>query len=409
MAKKYRLPDSGGLGLLVRPTGTKVWQYRYEYRGKPNDYTIGEYPRISLAEAREVRKAVKELVAKGIDPNQQKADSYAQNINANGDVTDDIDAIESRFETIARSWHSKQVWDAKHTVVVMRSLEKNVFPMIGNKAINKITPRDVLDVLQKMEDRNALDSARRVAKRIEEVFEHALKNLLVDYNPATGRGKGLKTWKRKHRPHLLPKYIPEFLNALESYPGSVKVKLAMKLLWLTFVRPGELRKARWEDFDIKKATWRIPAELMKMDKPHIVPLSAQALAVLEELRPITGKGTLLFPGERDANKPMSDVALLKALTILGFHKNAAKKQNISKAAAEIILQRSFVPHGVRGSASTILNEIGKFKADYIERQLAHIDGNSVRAAYNHAEYLDERIQMMQWWADYLENTNSQAL
>jgi integrase len=388
-SKDYKLFDEGNLRLLIRKTGTKVWQYPYKLNNKENVYTIGQYPLISLTDARKERDIARSLVSQGISPNREKTSRYIENTTGS----------EISFEIIAREWHSKQVWDEKHTKVVLRSLEVNAFPYIGSLPIHKITAHDILSMLQKMEARNALDSARRVNQRCADVFEYAINKKLCEYNPAIGRSKTLKSVPRKNRPHLYPKYIPEFMAALKTYRGSIKVQLAMELLWLTFVRPGELRNARWEDFDEEKAMWRIPAEQMKMKRPHLVPLSKQALALLKKLRPITGRTALLFPGERNTEKPISDVALLKVLIILGFHKDSNKNK---KGAEPLPIGKTFVPHGIRGTASTILNENGKYKPDIIERQLAHIDGNSVRAAYNHAEYLDERTEMMQWWADYLD-------
>jgi integrase len=394
MLSDYKLSDEGNLRLLIRKSGSKVWQYPYKLHGKENIYTIGQYPHISIADARKLRDAARLMIEQGINPNREKAHRTTAN-PANS------------FETIAREWHSKQIWSEKHTQVILRSLELNAFPSIGALPIHKITAHDILDMLTKMEERDALDVARRVNQRCAEVFEYAIRKKLCDLNPATGRSKILKSRERKHRPHLFAKYIPEFLKALDHYRGGLKVRLAMQLLWLTFVRPGEVRHARWEDFDEANAVWRIPAAQMKMRRPHLVPLSRQALLLLKELRPITGKNSLLFPGERNTEKPISDVALIKVLIILGFHKDSHKKEkHRTQDADKIQLGRTFVPHGTRGTASTILNEIGRFKPDVIERQLAHIDGNSVRAAYNHAEYLDERIEMMQWWADYLDNAKA---
>lgn len=396
--KDYKLYDEGNLRLLVRKSGTKVWQYPYRLNGKANVYTIGQYPFVSLTDARKSRDSARALVEQGLSPNREKAALYIENTTS----------TQNSFETIAREWHSKQVWDEKHTKVVLRSLERNAFPYIGSMPVHKVTAHDILHMLRKMEERDALDIARRVNQRCVEVFEYAIVKKLCDYNPATGRSKVLKSAERQHRPHLYPKYIPEFLSALETYRGSKKVKLAMQLLWLTFVRPGELRHARWEDFDEENMVWRIPAEQMKMKRPHLVPLSKQALALLKELRPITGRTPLLFPGERSTAKPISDVALLKVLIILGFHKDSHKKNpQITKDSVPV--GKTFVPHGIRGTASTILNEIGKFAPDIIERQLAHVDGNSVRAAYNHAQYLDDRTAMMQWWADYLDNQQNTSM
>jgi integrase len=391
-ARDYKLYDEGNLRLLVRKSGTKVWQYPYKLHGKENIYTIGQYPHVGLADARKLRNEAKAMVEKGINPNQEKISRYLTNSTA----------AANSFEALAREWHSKQVWDAKHAQTVLRTLEANAFPIIGALPINKVTAQDILSMLRAMEEREALDMARRVNQRCEAVFDYAIVKGLCENNPATNRSKVLKSRKRKHRPHLEAKYIPEFMKALSNYRGGLKVKLAMQLLWLTFVRPGELRNARWEDFDETNAMWRIPATQMKMKRPHLVPLSRQVLALLEELRPVSGKSKLLFPSAKDPNKPISDVTLTKVLIILGFHDGGKKKDKTTKANEEKQhSEKHFVPHGIRGTASTILNEIGKFKPDVIERQLAHIERNSVRAAYNHAEYLDERTEMMQWWADYL--------
>lgn len=395
--RDYKLYDEGNLRLVVRKSGSKVWQYPYKLHGKENIYTIGQYPVIGLSDARKIRDEIRATVAQGLSPNREKAAQKAQ-IAAN---------TENSFEAIAREWHGKQVWDAKHTKVVLRTLENNAFPYIGALPIHKVTAHDILYMLRKMEERNALDMARRVNQRCVDVFEYAIVKKLCDNNPALGRSKAIKSGERKHRPHLYAKYIPEFLRGLETYRGSTKVKLAMQLLWLTFVRPGELRHAKWEDFDEENAMWRIPAEQMKMKRPHLVPLSTQALQILKQLRPITGRTKFLFPGEKNTAKPISDVALLKVLIILGFHKDSHKLK-LNKEQLEAIKQtgRTFVPHGIRGTASTILNENGKYKPDVIERQLAHIERNNVRAAYNHAEYLDERTEMMQWWGDYLDKAKT---
>jgi integrase len=292
---------------------------------------------------------------------------------------------ELAFEKIAREWHDKQVWNPKHAKNILRTLEVDVFPYIGKKPIIEVNAQDILKILRIIEERNALDVAKRVNQRCTAIFDYAIVKGICDNNPATGRAKIIKARKVKHRPHLTEEQLPEFLNALENYRGTKKVKLAMKLLLLTFVRPGELRHARWEEIDEEKAEWRISAERMKMKRPHIVPLSTQALELLNELKGITGKSALLFPSSKKPNVPISDVTLTKLLIILGY-----------------VGDKKIVPHGMRATASTILNEKGQFRPDVIERQLAHIEKNKVRAAYHHAEYLDERKTMMQWWGDYLD-------
>jgi integrase len=372
----YKLYDEGGLLLLVRPSGTKVWQLPYRLSDKYNVYTIGQYPEIGSADARRLKDEAKKLIKAGTDPNKHKEEQFQRNLGA----------AESTFEAIGREWHGKQTWNPKHSKNILNALEKDVFPKIGYKQVNKVTAQDILSVLHGIETRDALDVAKRVNQRCVAIFDYAIAKSLCEFNPAIGRTKTLKTQEVKHRPSLRENQLPDFMKKLEDYRGGMIVRLALKLLLLTFVRPGELRWGRWDEIDEKKAEWRIPAERMKMKRPHIVPLSKQALAVLKELREKTGRTDLLFPGERGADKPISDVTLIKALIIMGYTGD-----------------KKVVPHGMRHTASTILHE-NKFKSEIIEVQLAHIDKNKVRGAYNHALYLEERQQLMQWWADYLDTS-----
>lgn len=368
----YKLYDEGGLCLLVRPTGTKVWQLPYKLHGKYNVYTIGQYPDIGSAEARRLRDDIKKMVKAGEDPNRHKKALMAQ--QGQPDTT---------FEAVGREWYGKQIWDKKHAKNILRTLEADVFPKIGHIQIAKVTAQDILGIIQEIESRDAIDVAKRVNQRCVAIFDYAIAKNLCEFNPAVGRTKVLKKRETEHRPGLQADQLPEYLQKLEEYRGGRVVQLALKLLLLTFVRPGELRWGRWDEIDTKKAEWRIAADRMKMNRPHIVPLSQQALAVLEELREITGKSELLFPGERSADRPISDVTLLKAIQIMGY-----------------VDDKRVVPHGMRRTASTILHESG-FKTEVVEAQMAHKDKNKVRAAYNHALYMEERKQMMQWWGDYL--------
>lgn len=375
----YKLYDDGGLRLLVRKTGTKVWQFPYKLNGKYNICTLGQYPEVGASEARSRRDAARTLIKKGISPNQDKKDQYAAVVAE----------TEHTFENIAREWHSKQIWADKHAQNIIMTLEKDVFPKIGGKAINAINAQDILGILRSIEERGALDVAKRINQRCTAVFDYAIVKGICDNNPATGRARVIKARKVKHRPHLTEQQLPEFLTRLESYRGGKIAQLALKFLLLTFVRPGELRNARWKEFELEKAEWRIPAERMKMKRLHIVPLSKQALEILEMLRHFTGQSELLFPSSRDITKPISDVTLIKALIIM-----------------EYVGDKKVVPHGMRATASTILNERGEFRPDVIERQLAHIEKNKVRAAYHHSEYMDERRNMMQWWANHLDKISS---
>ena len=375
-AKPYRLYDEGDLRLLIRPSGTKVWQYRYIHDGKENIFTIGAYGQghgqVGAAEARQACAAAKALHKQGIDPNQHKKSRKHQAVLEN----------KNTFELIARDWYCKQTWAPKHAKNIMSRLENDVFLQIGWKPIAEINVRDVMAVLKRIEERGALDVAKRINQYCTAIFEHAILQGLCDTNPAMGRAKFVKSYKPQNRSHLTERELPSFIKKLnEANPSSQSV-LAVKLLALTFVRPGELRGALWEEIDVEKALWTIPASRMKMEREHLVPLSKQALAVIQKLRDINGDRIHLFPGNK--NKPISDVTLIKAV----------KKYTGGKAT----------PHGFRHTASTILNEKG-FNHDHIERQLAHIESNKVRGAYNKALYLEDRRNMMQLWADYLEELN----
>jgi integrase len=266
---------------------------------------------------------------------------------------------------------------------VVDSLEADVFPALGDIAIKEITPPTVLEVIRAVESRGALDVASRILQRTSAVFRYAIQTGRATYNPAADMKGVLKTRKVEHRSAISRADLPDFLKKLDSYSGDPVTKLGLTLIVLTFVRTGELRGARWEEFDVDQGEWRIPAERMKMRSAHIVPLSPQALAVIEELRPLTGQSDLLFPSKRNQRKPISENTLLYALYRLGYHKRATV-------------------HGFRALASTILNETG-FRPDVVERQLAHVERNKVRAAYHRSEYLEERRKMMDWWGACLES------
>ena len=376
--KNYKLCDGEGLYLLVRKSGSKVWQYPYKHNGKRTVFTIGSYHKkgqpghVSLQDARYKRHEVRSMLDESVDPNEHKS---AQREAADQETT---------FEALGREWHSKGVWSPKHAKHVLKSLEADAFPIIGSKQITEITRQDIVIVLEKVEARGAYDVAKRICQRCEAVFDYALGKGLCEDNPAAGRARFIKTPKRQNRPHLKENQVGEFLSKLDDYHGKDYVRLGMKMLAYTFVRPGELRNARWDEIDFQKSLWSIPAERMKMDREHWVFLSDQVLAILEELRPITGKSDFLFPGIRSPHKPISDVTLLKLVKILGYEG-----------------EKKIVPHGFRHTASTILNEY-RFDYDVIERQLAHVQKNSVRRAYNHAEYEPQRRKMMQWYADHLD-------
>ncbi|KZE25334.1 tyrosine-type recombinase/integrase [Crenobacter luteus] len=373
--KPYHLPDGGSLFLEVTPAGGKRWLFRYRYAGKPGKLALGKYPAVSLAEAREKAAQARRQLEEGANPGHEKKIAKAAVKTAAANA----------FEVIAREWHAKELprWTEGHATRVLESLEADAFPAIGNIPVADLTAPLILDAVRKIEKRGAVETAGRVLQRISAVIRYAIQTGRAEYNPAADLSGALSATKVEHRPAMPRGELPEFYRRLAAEPLHQPTRIAMHLLVLTFVRPGELRAARWDEFDIERAEWRIPAERMKMRAPHLVPLSRQALALLEELRPLTGRGALLFPAMTDHDKPMSENTLSYALGRMGYKGTAT-------------------PHGFRALASTVLNEEG-FDPDVIERQLAHAERNKVRAAYHRAEYLEERRRMMQWWADFHDN------
>ncbi len=373
--KPYKLADAGGMYLEVFPNGSRYWRLKYRHAGKEKRLALGVYPLVSLREARGKREEARRLLDAGEDPAAsmtKREKKRAARLKA-----------ENSFENLAREWwgNSKGHWTPDHAKRIIESLENEVFPALGHRPITEITSPEVLDVVRAVERRGVLETASRVQQRIKSVFRFAIQTGQAAYNPSAELAGVLMTRKVQHREALSRDALPAFVKQLQTYPGTPEVKHALTLLMLTFVRPGELRGARWEEFDLEANVWRIPAERMKMGAPHLVPLSRQALEVLEELRPLTGRFSLLFPGSNDRTRPISENTLNDAIRKrLGF---------------------SATSHGFRSTASTILNEDG-FRPDAIERQLAHAEQNKVRAAYHRTEYLEERTRMMQAWADYLD-------
>lgn len=371
----YKLYDEGGLVLLVRPSGTKVWQYPYKFNGKYNILTIGQYGntegKISLTDARRLKDEAKALLKKGVDPNIKKKSDHQQKVTESANT----------FEVVARDWYKKQVWAPKHAKNILSRLEKDVFSVIGWKPIADVNVRDIMQVLGNISERGALDVAKRINQYCTAIFDHAILQGFCDMNPAQGRSKYIQTKEVENRDHLKEDDLPEFMQMLEDPQHKSLMQLAVKLLSLTLVRPGELRGAEWSEFKLKEKLWIIPASRMKMKREHATPLSHQALRTLDEIRAITGNGKLLFPGKVRITQPVSDVALIKTV----------RKLTNQKAT----------PHGFRHTASTILNEQG-FNSDHIEKQLAHVEKSKVRGTYNKAIYLEDRKKMLQHWADFLD-------
>jgi integrase len=373
-AKPTKIFDGGGLFLLIQPQGGKCWRYKYRVGGKEKLLALGTYPEVNLAAARERHRDARKALADGKDPADVKREAKR---------IDKLKALNT-FEAIAREWHKerKHGWTPKHAEQIMTRMEANLFPKLGNRPITQITAADLLDVARIIEARGAHDIAHRAVQTAGQVFTYGIVIGKAERNPAADLRGALKPLVKKHHAHLSAKELPDFLKSVESYDGTLQTKLAIQFLLLTFVRTSELRCAEWKEIDFDKAEWRIPAERMKMRDPHIVPLSKQAVKVLRQLQELNGHWPRVFPSQHKPAGFMSQNTIIFAIYRMGYHSR-------------------LTGHGIRGTASTILNENG-FAPDVIERQLAHAERNGVRAAYNHAQYLPERRKMMQWWADYID-------
>ena len=370
--RKYS--DGRGLYLLVTPMGGKYWRYNYRYEGKQKTLSLGVYPDVSLARARERLQEARTQLTEDIDP------SFAKKTTG------------LTFEEVARRWFEH--WSAgrheRHAYYVLRRLEADVFPQIGSRLIVDIPTSAFRDAVKKVEARGALDIAKRILQTCGQIMRYAVAHDLAQRNPVADVKPAdiLKSHKKRNYPRVDEAELPKLLVAVETYAGGEITRLALQLMALTFVRTSELIGARWSEFDMKADRWSIPAERMKMDTPHIVPLSRQAKAVLAQLAAISGRGELVFPGDQNPNKPMSNNTILYALYRRGYHGR-------------------MTGHGFRGVASTILHEQG-WPHEHIELQLAHQPRNAVSAAYNHALYLKPRAEMMQAWADYLDKLTEHA-
>jgi len=381
--KKYKLADGSGLCLLVLPSGGKLWLWRYRFAGPEKNMTFGEYPLVTLKDARELHFAAKKLLATGVNPMaERKAEAEAKQQEAKAIQRE----ADSSFEKVARKWW--EWWSIgkspRHADTVMRRLEADVFPAFGHKFIDAVTAADIRELMLAIERRDARDVAKRSHETTSQIFRFAIARDIASRNPAADFKPRdiLAKAKTENRARVDAKELPELLAKMDGYNGDAITRFAMKLMAYTFVRTSELIEAPWTEFNLDDARWIIPAERMKMDTPHIVPLSRQSLEVLRALKLLTGNGRLVFPGANDKNRPMSNNTILFALYRLGY-------------------QGRMTGHGFRGLASTIFNESG-FDEPHIELQLAHMKRNKVAAAYNHAKYLKQRTTMMQWWADYLD-------
>ncbi len=381
-AKPRRLSDGRGMYLEIAPAGGKWWRFKYRMAGKERRISLGVYPDVGLAEARERREQARKHVAAGLDPGQQRrAEKVAL-----------IERTENTFAAVAQEWFGlfSPKWVETHASKVLGRLENDLVPWLGARPIRDITAPEVLSVLRRIASRGADETARRALQDCGRVFRYAIATGRADRDPTRDLAGALAPRSVVHLPSITePKAVGALMRAIDDYQGTFVTRCALRLAPLVFTRPGELRKAEWMEFDLEKAEWRIPAARMKMREQHIVPLSTQAIAILRELQPLTGRIQLVFPSVRSRLRPISDNTVNAALRRLGYAKD------------------EITGHGFRSMASTLLNEQG-WNRDAIERQLAHGEMDAVRAAYNYAEHLPERRRMMQAWSDFLEKLKSAA-
>ena len=378
--KAYKLSDGDGMYLYVTPKGQKYWRLDYRFEGKRKTLALGVFPEVSLKKARERRGAARTQLTDGIDPSlHRKAEKLAK-------------AGKESFEAIGCEWFEKfsANWAPSHSSKIKSRLEQDVYPYIGTRPINDLAAPEILQLLRRVESRGALETAHRVRQHIGQVMRYGVATGRAQRDPTQDLRGALPPSKTHHHGSIVdPKRIGALLRAIDGYEGQHSTRCALRLTPLAFVRPGELRQAEWSEFDLEAAEWRIPAHKMKMKQPHIVPLSSQAIEVLQEIQPLTDHGKYVFPGIRSRKRPMSQNTVNAALRRLGYEPG------------------EMTAHGFRSMASTLLNEQG-WHRDAIERQLAHAERNDVRAAYNYAEHLPERKRMMQAWADYLDALRTDA-
>lgn len=376
----YKVTDGEGLQLHVTPQGSKLWRLAYRFDGKQKLMALGKYPDLAPKDARVKARAAKLTVAAGTDPMaERKASKLAREL-----------AIENAFASVAKKWWEswKAARSESHTLYVWRRLEADVFPAIGKRPVSEIEAPELVAMTKRTASRGALDIAKRNLQTSNQVFRFAIAHGMASRNPAADIRPAdiLPSRKKTNYARVDARELPELLRKIEVYQGSSVTRTAIKLMALTFVRTSELIGARWDELDLESARWNIPAERMKMKIPHVVPLSKQAVELLGALHTLTGHGPMLFPGERDHEKAMSNNTILMALDRMGY-------------------KHRMTGHGFRGIASTILHEQG-YEHAHIELQLAHQERNQVSASYNHATYLPQRAKMMQAWANYLDKARA---
>lgn len=378
--KDYTLQDGDGLYLLIKANGSKSWRFNYYRPGstpkKRALLSFGLYPDVTLAAAREKREQARSLVASGIDPQIR-----FKQLN---DATQSKDYL--LFTAVAKSWFDvkKTTVAAQHANNIWRSLEINLFPFIGSRNISDLKPRDFIVALEPVKFRGSLETLRRLIQRINEIMIYAINLGFIDINPASGISYAFAKPKKNHQPSIRPERLPDFLSALRTEHVSVQTQCLILWQLLTAVRPSEASSAEWSDIDIESMRWVIPPEKMKMKREHTVPLSSQAISILNFMHSISGHRQFVFPGFTNPNKPMSSQTANNAIKRIGF-------------------KGELVSHGLRSIASTAMNEAG-FNPDVIEATLAHMDKDNVRRAYNRSVYLEQRVELMQWWGNFVERS-----
>lgn len=388
LSKPCKLTDSQGLYLLVSASGSRLWYFRYRMNGKENRLALGAYPQTSLAEAREARDKARKLLASGLSPSQIRKSP------ARG-------ADESRtFKYVAVSWHTSclKLWSEAHASKILTCLNRYVFPRIGTMDIARIETCHLAQLIRSVDDKGVHDVAGRVRQYLTKIMRHAVQQGLLKYNPAYDLEGVVTQVATRHHPALPLRQLPELLKKIDDYKGRMLTRLALELSLHVFLRASELRLARWDEFSLKDRIWTLPAHRKsvkdvrfsergaKMREEHLIPLSRQAVALLKQIKSLTGDSSFVFPGAHSPDKPMSENTINKALRVIGYD-----------------TQTDICGHGFRTMACSALNESGRWSKDAIERQMSHRERNNVRAAYIHkAEYLDERTEMMQWWSDWLD-------
>lgn len=377
--KTQKLADGGALYLVIKPNGTKFWWYRYKLDGKENTYSIGEYPAVSLQDARKDRDAARELVKKGMHPGHHRQAERLKQLHSNA----------NSLEAVAKEWLGKKDGHSteKYIDQIQRSFEMNVYPYVGRMPIRDVTAAHLLPILQRMEERGALTLAIQTRQWLSSLFKFAVVTMRADGDPAAALSGLIKRLPVNHAKPMDEVGIREFWQRLARFKGNRQTAIALELLLYLFVRTGELRLSEWSELDMDSAMWELPPGRMKRRRTHLVPLSRQAVELFREMHQINGGRTYVFQSTRKPNDVMSATTINRALEYLGYAPGTV------------------TAHDFRATASTRLHEMG-YRPDIIELQLAHVEKSKTKAAYNHAVYLQERKKMMQEWANYVDTLRS---